>query len=153
MKYGKILVAMDESEGSKQALEYGIELANSMGSELTLAHVLNEPAYPLYGEGYSMAAYQDSIEQEVRQAATLEKSHGEELLAQASDAVPKDFINVKTELLEGEAARSICAYASTNNIDLIIMGSRGLSGLKRLVLGSVSQRVLSEANCPVLVTK
>ncbi|MGG1572167.1 universal stress protein [Fictibacillus sp. NRS-1165] len=153
MKYEKILVALDGSEGSQQALEHGIELAKNLGVELTLAHVLNETPYPLYGEGYSMAAYQDSIEQEVRQAATMEKSHGEELLAKARDAVPETFISVKTELLEGEAARSICSYATTHDMDLIIMGSRGLSGFKRLVLGSVSQRVLSEASCPVLVTK
>lgn len=153
MKYEKILVALDGSEGSQQAMEYGIELARSTGGELTLAHVLNEPAYPLYGEGYTMAAYQDTVEQEVRQAATMEKNHGEELLLRARDAVPKAFLNVKTELLEGDAARSICDYSHKNNIDLIVVGSRGLSGIKRLVLGSVSQKILAEAHCPVLVTK
>lgn len=153
MKYEKVLIALDGSDGSQQALQYGAELAKSTGSELTLAHVLAEPAYPLYGEGFTMAAYKGSIEQEVRDAATSEKGHGEELLEEARNTALHYTDHVKTEILEGEAARSICDYAKVHDIDLIVMGSRGLSGLKRMVLGSVSQQVLSEAECPVLVTK
>jgi nucleotide-binding universal stress UspA family protein len=62
-------------------------------------------------------------------------------------------IEAKTEVLEGEVAENIIRYAEENDTDLVMIGNRGLGGLKKLVLGSVSQKVVQKASCPVLVVK
>ena len=61
--------------------------------------------------------------------------------------------DVDYELLQGQPANEICNYAKENDIDLIVIGNRGLSGLKKLVMGSVSDKVTHLAECPVLVVK
>ncbi|MFY0762401.1 universal stress protein [Metabacillus dongyingensis] len=153
MIYKRILVAIDGSEGSKQALEHGSELAKNYGAELTLIHVKNETRLPLYGGVYPVsAAGTQIIQEEAERAEEVEISNGEAILRKAKEAVSPD-IKVNTVLLDGDPAASICGYTEKNNIDLIVMGSRGLSGIKKWVLGSVSQKVLSESTQAVLITK
>ncbi|USK31492.1 universal stress protein (plasmid) [Bacillus sp. CMF21] len=153
MIYKRILVAIDGSEGSKQALQHGSELARKNGADLTLIHVKNETHLPLYGGVYPVsAAGTQIIQEEVERAEKVEISNGEAILRKAKEAVSPD-IKVTAVLLDGDPAASICGYTEKNNIDLIVMGSRGLSGIKKWVLGSVSQKVLSEATQAVLITK
>ncbi|UNJ81097.1 universal stress protein [Metabacillus dongyingensis] len=153
MIYKRILVAIDGSEGSKQALQQGSELARNNGADLTLIYVKNETHLPLYGGVYPVsAAGTQIIQEEVERAEEVEISKGEAILRKAKEAVSPD-IKVTAVLLDGDPAASICGYTEKNNIDLIVMGSRGLSGIKKWVLGSVSQKVLSEATQAVLITK
>ncbi|MGM0922249.1 MAG: universal stress protein [Bacillota bacterium] len=153
MIYKRILVAIDGSEGSKQALQHANELARINGAELTLIHVKNETHLPLYGGVYPVSeAGTQIIQEEVERAEEVEISKGEAIIRKAKDEISPD-INVTTALLDGDPAASICGYTEKNNIDLIVMGSRGLSGIKKWVLGSVSQKVLSEATQAVLITK
>ncbi|MCM3595108.1 universal stress protein [Metabacillus idriensis] len=153
MIYKRILVAMDGSEGSKQALQHANELARNNGAELILVHVKNEAHLPLYGGVYPVSAGGTQIiQEEVERAEKGEIEKGEEILRKAKEEISPD-IKVSAALLGGDPSASICGYSEKNNIDLIVMGSRGLSGIKKWVLGSVSQKVLSEATQAVLITK
>jgi len=81
------------------------------------------------------------------------KPKGQKLLNQAIDELKKGNIEAKGELLMGDAATEILNYAAENNIDLLIAGSRGLSRLKSLLLGSVSRKLVHYAKCSVLIVK
>ncbi|NEU31343.1 universal stress protein [bacterium LRH843] len=150
MNYQKILVATDGSDESNQVLESAVELVGNSGKELTLIHVIP----PVYGVGEVGYIHTELIKQKDEM---YEK--GESILTKAKlyilrkGPIAVESINIKTELLEGDAAVTICDYAEMNDIDLIIIGNRDLSGLRKLMLGSVSETVTSEANCSVLVVK
>ncbi|WP_310256073.1 universal stress protein [Fictibacillus barbaricus] len=153
MLYRKILVAIDGSEGSIEALRNGSEIAKNSGAELTLLHVMHESPLPLYGGVYPLSVASTSmVREEVIEAEKAEQTHGEEILHKAQMQVPPE-VETRTALLNGAPSDTICAYAERYNIDLIVIGSRGLTGLKKFVLGSVSQKVLHDANVPVLITK
>jgi nucleotide-binding universal stress UspA family protein len=155
MLYKKILVAVDGSEGSFVALHNGIEIARNTGSELTLLYVTNEIALPLYGGihpgGMGMTGT-SAVRNKSTVAELAEESHGEEILNIARRRVDPE-IRATSAILHGDPPATICAYADSHNIDLIVIGNRGHSGLKRLFLGSVSQKVVSGAHQPVLVAK
>ncbi|KZE68984.1 hypothetical protein AWM68_01580 [Fictibacillus phosphorivorans] len=150
MLYTKILVAVDGSEGSFTALHNGNELARHMGAELTLLYVTNEVALPLYGGVHPGGVASTAVE--VRDAEIVEQSHGEEVLNKAIRRVDPE-IKTTTAILHGDPPVTICGYADSHNIDLIVIGNRGHSGFKKLFLGSVSQKVVSNAHQPVLVAK
>ncbi|HET7615575.1 MAG TPA: universal stress protein [Bacillales bacterium] len=176
MGYKKILVAFDGSEGSLKALHHAIDYAETNGSELTVVtvvkshkrgeHVRAVPApnatnttnMTAGNEMYQMAprtinarAEQSEVHHEVSDEKTMAK--GEDLLREAKAVLEKSPVRAETSVLDGDAAEEIDAYAVVNETDLIVIGSRGLSGLKKLVLGSVSEKVVGKAHCPVLVVK
>lgn len=150
MLYTKILVAFDGSEGSFTALHNGNEIARHTGAELTLLYVTNEMVLPLYGGVHPGGVASSTVE--VREAEILEQSHGEEILNRALGRVDPD-IKTTTAILHGDPTTTICGYADSHNIDLIVIGNRGHSGFKKFFLGSVSQKVVSNAHQAVLVSK
>ncbi|MBY6037622.1 universal stress protein [Fictibacillus nanhaiensis] len=153
MLYKKILVAVDGSEGSFDALRNGIEIARNSGAELTLLYAMNKSVQPAYSSVYPVGMTDPaSVREEVKEAQVSEERFGEEILNKAQNRVDPD-IKTTTALLHGNPPATICAYAEKNNIDLIVIGNRGHSGLKKLFLGSVSQKVVSDALQPVLVAK
>ncbi|GGB63474.1 universal stress protein [Fictibacillus barbaricus] len=150
MLFTKILVAVDGSEGSFKALNNGIEIARNTGAELTLLYVTTEIALPLYGGVHPGGVASTVVE--VKEAEVVEQSHGEEILNRALRRVDPE-IKTTTAILHGDPTATICAYADSHNIDLIVIGNRGHSGFKKLFLGSVSQKVITNAHQPVLVAK
>lgn len=150
MLFKKILVAVDGSEGSFVALHNGIEIARNTGAEITLLYVTNEVSLPLYGGVYPVGMANTTVE--VKEAAITEQSHGEEILNKAQRRVDPST-KTTSAILHGDPSATICSYADTHNIDLIVIGNRGHSGFKKLFLGSVSQKVVSDAHQPVLVAK
>ncbi|WLD92558.1 universal stress protein [Alkalihalobacillus sp. AL-G] len=151
--YKNILVPIDGSDGSRQALAIGTDLAKKDEAELTVVLVNEEMVMPSYRAGYPISGQHPGVlEKDLRQADASVERH-QEFLSEAKSDVQTRHPKVTTQLLEGEPAHSICEYAERKDMDIIVIGSRGLSGLKKLVLGSVSQKVVSHANCPVLVAK
>ena len=129
----KILVAVDFSDCSTMALDYACELAQQLDAKLCLLHVLTRLA-----DGSS-----DEPEQ-IRLA--LEK------LNSIISAREELALQTNKEVLTGVSAhRLIVDYARHNNVDLIVMGTHGRKGLARFALGSVAERVLRDAPCPVTV--
>lgn len=136
------LVAVDGSELSKKALRRAARLADvAAGDQLTLIHVV-EPVSP-----YVRGMYKPELVENV-------KKIGEEILEEAR-AYCEDELGVacRTVLLQGHPPKKIIQYAGEHGADLIVMGSRGLGGLKELFLGSVSHAVVQTSHLPVLIEK
>jgi len=140
MLFGKILVAYDGSNLSKKALEKALKLGE--GSSIAVIHVYNFPAFVL-GEAYitTSASFNQNFEKQAEQVLEAAK-------AQASP-----HANVTYELRQGDSSREILKYATEINADLIVIGSRGLGGIREFVLGSVSHNVAQHSKVPILIVK
>ena len=142
-----ILVAIDGSEASTNALELAIELSKKFGAGLHLMHVVREMQVPL-NPGL-MQAY-EKVE---RQRHDLLKSAGEQLLNQSKRvAESKGITALQTNIGSGDPASAIVKYADKNQMDLIVIGSRGLGQVERLLMGSVSRKLsnMTKVNCLIV---
>ncbi|WEI04858.1 universal stress protein [Acinetobacter johnsonii] len=145
MAYQNILVPVDGSETSYAAVAQAAELAKAFGGKITVVQVLALDPY-IAAEYISATQTNDLIER----ARTSVLKTLEEAAAKFSDL----GIPVEVKLLEGQVVhREIIREAETAKADLIVIGSHGRTGLKRLFLGSVAQSVLGEAHIPVLVVR
>ena len=145
MAYQNILVPVDGSETSYAAVAHAAELAKAFGGKITVVQVLALDPY-IAAEYISATQTNDLIER----ARTSVLKTLEEAAAKFSDM----GIPVEAKLLEGQVVhREIIREAETSKADLIVIGSHGRTGLKRLFLGSVAQSVLGEAHIPVLVVR
>jgi universal stress protein A len=140
--FRRILVATDFAESAEQAFACAVQLARRHGSELMLLHVyIDLPAYPEITAGQVEAIYEEQrgwIEAALERRAR--RARGEGLLARAL-------------LRTGPAASTIAQTAKEESADLVVVGTHGRAGLDRLILGSVAERVVRLAPCPVLVIK
>lgn len=137
----RICVAVDFSEPSRLALEEAVDLASSAGAELHLLHVRPRPApspVDLLGAGFEPAERDDS------QA---------ELAAWERLAAARLERPVHAVLDLGSAPARIAEYARRAGIDLLVLATHGRSGLTRVLMGSVAERVVRIAPCPVLVVR
>ncbi|WP_257350361.1 universal stress protein [Pseudalkalibacillus decolorationis] len=153
MGYRKVLVAFDGSKGSMDALKQGMDyMKDDQFREFTIVNVVNAEPEPAYvAPGAIPPVVQRNEVQENKQVELVEK--GEQTINEAKTALIKENMHANIIVLEGEPAKRICDYAEEHEMDLIIIGNRGLSGLKKLVQGSVSQKVTKQASCSVLVVK
>jgi nucleotide-binding universal stress UspA family protein len=136
-----ILAPVDFSSPSLDSLEYAIQLANGLGSKLTLVHVL-EPIY------YDLDRGLGSIEHEARK-----RDHWTQQLTELRDLVKSFGLSAEFEIAGGIPSESILSCALRVGCDLIVMGTHGRRGLSRLRFGSVAEAVLRRATCPVLTVK
>jgi nucleotide-binding universal stress UspA family protein len=137
---GKILVPLDFSERCFGATRYAEALAAHFGSEITLLHVLEPIRYSfatLEG-GVGFSELMGSLEAQARQ----------QLDAFRCEAL--DRFRVNRVLLDGDPARRIVEYARAEHLDLIAMPTHGYGPFRRFILGSVTAKVLHDADCPVL---
>jgi len=144
--YQRILVPIDGSASSGRALQEAIEVADGK-AQLCLVYVVEE-AYPLDAEGYAFIDYA-ALQEAVR-------STGERALAQAAEQVRRSGITAETALLDvpGERVAGVIDGEALNwKADLIVIGTRGRSGLSRLLLGSVAEDVVRGASVPVLLVR
>ncbi|HEY0606258.1 MAG TPA: universal stress protein [Herpetosiphonaceae bacterium] len=135
--FRSIVVALDGSPHAWRAFELAASLATRADAKLTLVYAW-EPVSVVRGQPYLDDAVSERI------------AAGERLLAAARRLIPQ--VAVESEVLEGPAAAAIVRVAETHQADLLVMGARGLGPL-RSALGSISQRVLHDAPCPVLITR
>jgi nucleotide-binding universal stress UspA family protein len=151
--FDKILVAVDRSENGKKALEAAIALAKAMGSSLMLLHVLSseEEGSPPMSTLTTLEYYPVNatlFESYQKLWETYEKE-GLELLRSYADKAMAAGVSTEFTQNSGNPGRTICEMAQNWGADLILMGRRGHSGVKELVLGSVSNYVLHHAHCSV----
>jgi len=139
----KILVATDFSSHSDAALETGVEFAKQFGAELHVTHVYHL-MIPLVTP-YEVTLPDPYIE-ETRRAAARQL---DEVVAKARAA----GMEATAHLIEGPAASAIAEIAEEIGADLLVLGTRGLTGLKHVMLGSVAAHVLRLAPCSVLTVK
>ena len=142
----KILVPTDFSDFSKPALTYGCAIASRFDSELHLLHVCPDAAM-LMPEVDGLGAVNL-----VEQAEAFEASAQTQL-----QELPPDNWENKREIVRATAVGSsffeIIKYAKEKDIDLIVLGTHGRSGLMHLLMGSVAENVVRKAPCPVLTVK
>jgi len=146
-----ILVPIDGSEHSNNALKFGLDLAEKYSAKLTLLSVaqpvvvtgpmfITQPMMP----PTSTAMYVQAIE-------SAHKKMLEDTYNRAKAEKPD--VEISKRLVNGRPADRIVEIADKENFDLIVIGSRGVGGVKKFFLGSVSDRVADEAHCPVLIVK
>jgi nucleotide-binding universal stress UspA family protein len=141
-KIKKILIPTDGSECSSRAAEAGISLAKVLGAEIFAVYAID----PIIVEEITKGVGTNDIEKELREK-------GERYLNYVVKSAEKAGLKATAILAEGEPHDQIIHYAKTKGIDLIVMGTYGRRGTKRILIGSVTERVIEYAPCPVLVVR
>lgn len=136
----RILIATDGSPGSQAAVEEGVRLAKLTGAGVIFVAAAHPPL-PVLGDPYYQRALSENLA--VMRAA----------LAKATLFAKERQVRYETELMEGSPAQTILDLARSRDVDLIVVGSRGLGAVKGALLGSVSSAVVHHADRPVLVAR
>lgn len=136
----KILVPVDFSVGSEQAVSKAAELAHVMGASIELIHVYQLPVFALPDSSVTVSP---------TYVADLTERAEKELQKHAS-VLSADGLSTTTKLVEGTPAQAIVDHASEISAEMIVMGTHGHSGFKRFLLGSTAERVVRMATVPVL---
>ena len=141
----RILIPTDFSPPARQAEHYAVALAQKFAAELHVLHVVEDPALPVHGSRYSWAVPDDMLPR------LLEKAEHD--LALAVPAVDIRLIEqgLVKKIKVGHPVASIIEYAKEHQIDLIVIGTHGRSGLSHILLGSSAEKLVRLATCPVLI--
>jgi nucleotide-binding universal stress UspA family protein len=138
--YKRIVLASDGSEHSKRAADNAIQIAQcSKGSKIDVVYVVD----PDRAKSDVLSNW-NSVDLNDQRKVRMKEVEKRAL---------KAGVSYEIKILHGEPGPTIVKYVNDNNIDLVVIGSRGLNGLQEFVLGSVSHKVAKRANCPVLIVK
>jgi nucleotide-binding universal stress UspA family protein len=143
----KILLAIDDSKFSEDAVQMVIRHVRPEQAQICLLHVC-EPVYS-YVVSYSYAVHVQDVE--AAQQKLLQQ--GRELVSRAEELLAKVGFRVETAVQNGDPRAVIIDYAATWKADLIVLGSHGRKGLDRLALGSVAEAVARHASCSVEIVR
>jgi nucleotide-binding universal stress UspA family protein len=138
----KILIPTDGSDYSVRAAEYGVSVAKLLGAEVTVVYVVDTVAL----DQISRVADRDSMEREL-------KADGERYVKYILGVAKKEGVTASSLLAKGRPFEQIVHLAKGLKMDLIVMGTYGRRGAERILIGSVAERVIEYASCPVLVVK
>lgn len=145
MSYQHILVPIDGSETSTVAMKEAIKLGKALNSKITIVQVM--ALDPIIADIYVKTGQTNELIERTR-------TYLLDILEQAKQQFVKEGLTVETKLLEGFVVHEeIIQAAQDINADLIVMGSHGRTGVRKLVLGSVAQKVLGESHIPVLIVR
>lgn len=146
-KFGNIVAAYDGSKDSAKAIKIACSLAAKYRSRLTVVHVYSSPLV-LFTAGTGMPMPDYKVMDDAAKEA------GMRTLARGVELASAEGAKAKGELLEAQSkVEAIVGFASNEKADLIVVGTRGMTGFKKLLLGSVSSGLVSNAPCPVLVVR
>ena len=146
-KFSKILVAIDGSQPSMDAAEYAIEMAKKDAAQI-IAVTVNRISLSSYG----LATPEGELKFPQDKEIILESK---ERFANLDQKAKQNNVELKTELINSQMSidGTIVEYAESEDVDLIIMGTRGRSGFKKLLLGSIASAVVTYSPCPVMIVK
>ncbi len=150
--FNRILVAVDGSENAGRGARVATDLAQRYGSELIVLHVIARPGYaniPVFSS--ITPPPQTTYDEYYAYAKKVAQEYVDRAVAQARSR----GVNVRTEIREAvrSTVQGITEYAQNEKADLIVIGTRGLEGFRKLLIGSVSSGVITHAQCPVLVVR
>jgi nucleotide-binding universal stress UspA family protein len=155
-KFTKILVAIDGSEQSMKAAEYAIAMAkednnNNNNSQLIALHVL----FSQTGYAYSTNLFGLVTPSSINKFLEDAKNEAQQWFDKIKEKISENEIQLKTEVVVSPTSvvAAIVDYAEHESVDLIVIGSRGRSGFKKLLLGSTASGVVTYATCPVFIVK
>ncbi|MCZ7384428.1 MAG: universal stress protein [Candidatus Methanoperedens sp.] len=140
--FTKILIATDGSEYTKNAVDYGIDLAKNTGAKIHAVYVVDTAAFA----SIPMDAAWESMYGLLRQ-------EGDEATKYVADKAEALGLEVDRNTIEGHPADEIIKYAEKNSMSIIVLGTLGKSGLDRFLLGSVAEKVVRNSKIPVLVVR
>ena len=151
--FSKILVPIDGSEPSFHAADIASNIANKFNSEIIVLYVVVSPSKSEYANltGLVTSKQIDMIIENAKKEARDWFNRIEDMIKEKN--LPNIKVSTKVILTGLAVYGEIIQYADEENIDLIVIGSRGRSGIKKLLLGSTASGVVTYADCPVLVTK
>lgn len=146
--YETILIPTDGSEPAAQAAEHGFKLAKQFGSTVHILYVIelsdSASAAPYGGIGQSIVT---------EKAVSNINERAAEIVTQLERKANELEIDTATETRRGSARQDIISYANEQDIELIVMGTRGRSGVERFLFGSVTERVIRATNIPIFVVR
>ena len=140
--YKKVMVATDGSEQNKKAISYGIEFAKLSGAKLYVVYVVDTAVFASIPMDAGWEMMYELLETEGKDASNQVVELGE---AQG--------LEIESAVLEGHPSNEIIEFAEGNDIDMIVIGTLGKSGLDRFLLGSVAEKVTRNSKVPVLVVR
>jgi nucleotide-binding universal stress UspA family protein len=140
--FTNVLVPVDGSDNSYRALDAALLLSEKLGSKITVVNVMEQ--VPI-----------THIESEKLLSQLLQayKKENQEILSKCSKIATEKGLSIKTLLLQGNPASVILDYSKKEKFDLVIMGSRGMGKFKRLILGSVSSKIVHHSPCAILLIR
>jgi nucleotide-binding universal stress UspA family protein len=138
--FSKILIGLDGSSYANAALAYASDIAKKYESKLTIIHVIVSHVF----------AYEGVI---IAEPDARLREEGKRILSEGEKLAFSLGVSVDTRLVAGHPADKMSEVANKEGYDLVVVGNRGLSGVKAFLLGSVSDRVSRYAKCPVLIVK
>jgi nucleotide-binding universal stress UspA family protein len=142
--FSKILVPVDFSEHSERALRVAADLARRYEAKLTVAHVYEPVTY---------AAPESFLLYAAQQTPGMLAEYDKLLAKSSQDARGEGAQQVDTKLLQGTAFVEITRFAKEGGYDLIVMGTHGRTGIAHVLMGSVAERVVRKATCPVMAVR
>jgi nucleotide-binding universal stress UspA family protein len=138
--FNRILIPTDGSEYTKEAIQKGLELAKVLDAEVTALYVVDQTSFINFPMDSTIVSVYTLLEKEGKDAVDFVKAEGAKL-----------GINVNIKIEEGSPPRKIMEISK--QFDLIVMGTLGRTGVSKLLLGSVAEKVVRFAECPVLVVR
>ncbi len=146
-KFRRIVVAFDGSRDSVKAVQLACSLAGKYGSGVSVVHVYASPTVAFSAaSGVPIPNYGD-----LEEAA---KETGQKVLSRGVQIATAAGVKAEGELLEASSVvEALVKFATDERADLIVVGTRGMTGFKKLILGSVSSGLVSHSPCPVLVAR
>ena len=146
-EFQKMLVAFDGSEDSNKAINAACTLGKVLGSKLVILHVYGVAVYAFAGPGGVPPIPIDSLE-------GAAKARANDVIRAGLQLAKARGVEASGEILQsGSVVEAIVDYAAKENVQLIVIGTRGMTGFKKMMLGSVSNGVVTHAHCPVLVVR
>ena len=139
--YKRIMIATDGSKPARKAIEKGIDLARITGAKLYAVYVIIPTVHSARDFGWEKAAREHFI------------SEGKRAIGFVEDAAKAAGVEVESVFLEGHPADEIIKFAEQNDIEMIVIGTLGKTGLDRFLLGSVAENVVRHSKVPVLVVR
>ena len=144
MLINKILVATDFSESANAAVKYAIKLAKETQASLTLLHSYQTLPYT---ESVGLVSFEPRLHESLRSSAKAA------LLEAQGEATGSGLSQVEIAVEQGAPFDAITHFAKEGHYDLIVVGTHGRTGIRHALLGSVAERVVRHAHCPVLVVR
>ncbi|MDW0314338.1 MAG: universal stress protein [Nitrososphaeraceae archaeon] len=146
-RFSTILIGIDGSESSIDAADYAIEMAKKDGAQVIALTVNRIPL-----SSYGLATPQEEVKQS---KDNEEMQEFKEWLDKISQNAKQNSVQLKKEIINSQMSveAAIVEYAESEGVDLIVVGTRGNSGIKNMLLGSIASGVVKYATCPVMVVK
>ena len=141
--FRKILIATDGSKAAEKAVDFGVQIAGLSGAKVYAVYVIDTTPY------YSIPLDEVWSKEVYEQLETM----GNEITSDVEKAAKAAGLEAESLVLKGDPAERIIKFAEEQSVDMIVVGSHGIGEFERLVIGSVSEKVVRHAKVPVLVVR